>query len=145
MKLTSSAVVAGPDQTRIWWILAIKNLVWLYTLIVCQYLEWHSVDAILYHPQKPSSPLTDTSHLYIPKKFLCLSLYADPHQKLMGSFLDQDLPSIQVLWKSVQYVLCNLADKPTIPTNGHRWKYNLLDGIDNEKSHYVNFGDQVRW
>ena len=36
------------------------------------------------------------------EKYLDLSLYLDPHQKVMGSILDWDTSSIQVLWKTVQ-------------------------------------------
>ena len=55
----------------------------------------------------------------------------DPDQKFMVSVLAWDPSAIQDLWKSVQWFLCNPADKPTNQptnqqTNEHRLKYNLL-------------------
>lgn len=47
------------------------------------------------------------------KRFMELSLYSDPDQKLMGSILGRDPSTIQVSWKSIWWVLLNPACKQT--------------------------------
>ena len=63
----------------------------------------------------------------------------------MMAVLGQQPPSIQVLWKSVQEFECHAADKPANkPTNGHRWKHNLLGGGNNTDK-WIVAGSPQQW
>lgn len=59
--------------------------------------------------------------------FLDPSFYPYAHRNLMESFLGQDPSYIQVSWKSTQFCVILLPNKPT---DGRRQKHNYLgDGI----------------
>ena len=63
------------------------------------------------------------------KHFLDPPLCQDSQQKLFGSTLEEDLSSIQVLWKFIYQVLCNPVDKPT--NKQTEVKHNCLGGVNN--------------
>lgn len=54
-------------------------------------------------------------------------IHTDLHQKLMGFIPGRDHSSLQVSWKSNQYILCNPAHKPT---NRHNERHIPLKKFD---------------